>query len=382
MLGWVTSALWTVRASGLESPASRAISFPAPPLTLNSPLLSLPLAALLLAPAGANDDPIEAVSRVSGPDNPNLVEGSFRIERGGQQSLWVPPGEALEFRVEVDLGVLGEATVGTVTMSSGVEPFVSGLPMPGQKLDEDGELAAWLKIQAKGGHLGYELDHSITTRFLPQAWPSQVNSEVQSGSENRKREVKVGVKDGSWVSTYRSNGHCKDCKRREHYVKASLPWNDDYHCSGCKRAEHRVWGTAREHPVPEQTIDILGAVYLARTLVRDDLEELNLPMLQKEDLWDIKVKRGKLADIRVGAGVFRCRQVRLEVTPADGQDVSKKEFSGLFGIKGALQIWLHEGTGVPVLIEGDVPLGSLLDLHVSVRLAKSRGTPEAFKRVR
>lgn len=354
----------------------------APLPILNSHLLTLTLATALLAAGGSEDDPIEAVSRISGPDNPNLVEGSFRIERGVAESLWVPPGEALEFRVEVDLGILGEATVGDVTMSSGVEPFVSGLPVPGQKLDEEGALVAWVSIGAKGGHLGYELDHLITTRFLPQAWPSQINSEVQTGSENRKRQVKVGIKDGGWVGTYRSNGHCKDCKRREHYVKASLPWNSDYHCSGCKRGEHRVWGSEREQAVPEQTIDILGAVYLARSLVRDGLEELELPMLQKEDLWNIKVKRGKLQDIRVGAGVFRCRQVLLVVTPADTKDEEKKEFSGLFGIKGALQIWLHEGTGVPVLIEGDVPLGSLIDLHVSVRLAKFRGTPEAFKRTR
>lgn len=349
---------------------------------MNPHLLSLSLTALLFAPTGGADDPIEAVSKISGADNPNLVEGSFRIERGIQQSLWVPPGEALEFRVGVDLGVLGDATVGDVTMSSGVEPFVAGLPIPGQKLDEEGALVAWIKIQAKGGHLGYELDHSISTRFLPQAWPNQINTEVQAGSENRRREVKVGVRDGAWVSSYRGDGHCRDCKRREHYVKASLPWNDDYHCTGCKRGEHRLWGTARERDVPEESIDILGAVYLARSLVRDGLDEIDLPMVQKDHLWNVQLKRGKLADIKVGAGKFRCRQVLLVVTPPEDSGEKPPKFSGLFGIKGALQIWLHETTGVPVLIEGDVPLGSLMDLHVSVRLAKYRGTPAAFKKTR
>ncbi len=343
-----------------------------------APLLFL--AATLLHPG--EGETAEATARRAGPDNPNLVEGSFRIDRGAEAGLWIPPGESLEFRVDVDLGVLGEASVGTVTMSSGLEPFVSGLPLPGQKLDEDGQLVAWTRITAEGGHLGYELEHTITTRFLPQAWPSQINTEVQKGSENRRRELKVGVQGGEWHSAYRNDGHCGGCDRREHFVKSSLPWGDDHHCKKCKRAEHRLWGRVKEAEVPEQSIDILGAVYLARSLVREDLEELELPMLQHDDLWSVTLRRGSLKDVRVRAGTYRCRQVVLEVKLPEGKQDEASKFSGLFGIRGALQIWLHEGTGVPVLIEGDVPLGDLIDLHVSVRLAKHRGTPEAFTRTR
>lgn len=343
--------------------------------------LRIACASLLLVSLVTGEDPVTKSAMRAEAGNPNLVEGSFRIDRGQDMGLWVPPGESLEFRVDVDLGVLGEASVGTVTMSSGVEPFVAGLPRPGDTLPEGGELVGWVRIAARGGHLGYELDHSITTRFLPQAWPSLINSEVQAGSENRKREIKVGLKDGEWASSYRANGHCRDCTRREHYVKASLPWNKDYHCKKCRRGEHRIWNSPRDREVPAQTTDILGAVYLARNLVSGQRDSLELSMVQKENLWKVKLKRGAVQIIEVPAGKFRCREVQLSVSQPAGEKEGSNKFSGLFGIKGALKIWLHEPTGVPVLIEGDVPVGDIVDLHARIRLSKSRGTPAAFKKL-
>jgi len=178
-------------------------------------ILTLSLAAFL--PAGflgaspAADETARAVpAALSGPDNPNLVEGSFRMDRGADPDLWVPPGEVLQFRVEIDLGILGDATVGTVTISSGVEPFVKGLPLPGQKLEEGGDLVAWIRAVARGGYLGYELDHQIETRYLPQAWPRVLYTERQTGSENRRRELKIGLVKGEWTGSYRGDGHCRD----------------------------------------------------------------------------------------------------------------------------------------------------------------------------
>jgi Protein of unknown function (DUF3108) len=320
----------------------------------------------------------KAVPALAGPGDPNLVEGSFRIERGEQPVIWVPPGEVLEFKVEVDLGFLGEASVGTVTMSSGVEPFVSGLPMPGQAAQGNGKMVGWVRSVARGGHLGYELDHTITTRFLPQEWPAVLNLEVQTGSENRKRELKIGRRNGEWTGSYRGNSHCNGCDRREHFVKANMPWNDDYHCKKCKRGEHRHWDDPTVREVPAQAIDVMGAVYLARTLVRDGLEELELPMLQKQNIWNVKLKRGGVADIKSPAGTYSCREVQLVVSEPEGQKAGEQKFSGLFGIKGAIKIWVHETTGVPVLIEGDVPLGSIMDLHARVKLSSVLGTPEGF----
>jgi hypothetical protein len=347
---------------------------------------TLPVAILLLVfTSKAIEDPaiVEALATIdaetAAPGNPSLVEGSLRIRRGEGVSIWVPPAESLEFRVDVDLGVLGDASVGTVTMSSGVDSYVASLPRPGESLSQEGDLVGWVKIAARGGHLGYELDHTITTRFLPQTWPSLINSEEQKGSENRKKEIKIGLKDNAWTSEYRANSHCRSCTRREHFVKATLPWNKDYHCSGCKRGEHRLWNPPKSREIPVQACDILGAVYLARNLVRDNHSELELFMLQKSHLWKVRLRRGKVADIKVSAGTFRCREVKLEVSRPEGESPGESQFSGLFGIKGALKIWLHESTGVPVLIEGDVPIGDIVDLHARIRLTKYQGTPSGFK---
>ncbi|MEO2093561.1 MAG: DUF3108 domain-containing protein [bacterium] len=310
--------------------------------------------------------------------NPALVAGSYCIKRGNQPEIWVPPGEELEFRVEIDLGPLGSASVGTVVMSSGVEPFLRGLPLPGETPMANGVQVAWVRSVARGGHLGYELNHSITTRFLPQEWPALLNFEVQTGSENRKRELKIGRREGAWTSSYRGNGHCKKCSRREHFVEALLPWQKAHHCKRCKRAEHRLWRQPSCRPVPAETVDVLGAVYLARTLVRSGLDEIDLTMLQKSDLWNMKLTRGRLARIDSHAGAFECREVQLSVSQPEGESGGSKQFSGLFGIKGAIKIWIHATTGVPVLIEGDVPVGEIIDLHARIKLVKYSGTPSGF----
>jgi len=334
------------------------------------------LAALTgLAPVGG--DPVPAAATRAGAGNPSLVEGSFRVDRGAAVSLWVPPDERLEFEVHVDLGILGEVQAGTVTMRSGLEPFVAGLPRPGESLGQR-PLVGWVSIRARGEHLGYELDHTMTTRFLPQAYPRIVATEVQKGSEHRQRELKLGPQGEAWAVTYRSDGHCRDCTRREHYVEAALPWNADHHCGKCKRAEHRLWGQAREREVPKQAIDILGAVYLARDLVRGGRDSMQLAMLQKDNLWDVTLTRGRRAEVEASDGRYACREVRLSVAIPEGEPDDGRSFSGLFGIKGDLKIWLHESTGVPVMIEGDVPVGDILDLHATVRLASHRGTPAAF----
>lgn len=349
--------------------------------TLTISFVTLGLAGALLA-APPQDETVRPIpAALSGPDDPNLVEGSFRFDRGEESDLWIPPGEVLQFRVEVDLGLLGDATVGTVTMSSGVEPFVKGLPIPGQKLEEGGDLVAWIRAVARGGYLGYELDHRIETRYLPQIWPHMLYAEKQTGSENRRRELKVGLVKGEWTASYRGDGHCRDCARREHFIKATLPWNDDYHCDGCKRGEHRVWSPKTVRGVPPQSIEVLGAIYLARTMIREDLESLTIPMIQKSNLWLVTLTRGTVQEVEVSLGVYRCREISLTVEQPEGE-AGVNKFSGVFGIKGALTIWVHETTGVPVSIEGDVPVGGIIDLRARVKLASALGTPESFVKAR
>lgn len=98
-------------------------------------------------------------------------------------------------------------------------------------------------------------------------------------------------------------------------------------------------------------------------------------MIEKDRYWLVTLSRGGEADLKTPAGTFHCRAVKLSPKLPDGS--GEERFRGLFGIHGTLSIWLDEGTGVPVRIEGLVPIGPL-ELDVALSLSAFEGTPEAF----
>lgn len=306
-----------------------------------------------------------------------ISRGGLVIERGPQQlPLVVPRDEELGFGVVIGLGVLGDAHVGRLTLESGVEPFVASLPVPGDDVPAVGE-AAWVRGTAIGEYLGYRVKHEIEARVLPQEWPHVIYRETQVGSENRRRELKYGRVDGVPTLWYRRDTHCNGCDRREHFVEGGL-FSSEHHCKRCKRAEHCIWKPPVTREIPPESIDMLSAVLLARTMVREDLDEIRFPLLEKDNLWDVTLNSDAQRWIKVPAGEFLCRSIKLTPTPRDDEGKGKDSFRGLFGIHGTLSIWIQEPTGVPVSIEGIVPLGPF-DLDIALRLRSFRGTPPAFR---
>jgi hypothetical protein len=322
------------------------------------------------------EQPTVPVQVLSGPGDPALVEGSLRLDFGPAGfPVWVAPAEKLIFEVVIDLGLLG-AGVGRVTLGSTVQRYVPGLAIP---IEPDVPVlwAGTLMSAAEGRYLGYDLDHTLTTRFNPQAWPEVIHRDVQAGTENRRREVMIGMREGVALSSYRCDGHCRGCERREHFVEPTIPWRDDFHCKKCKRAGHRVWGELRVREVPSGSMDMLAAVWVARAFVREDGQSTGFTMVDKDRLWDVTLLRGDTRPIETPAGLFECTEVLLKSEVPRGEE--EREFAGLFGIRGELQIWVHTRTGVPVLIRGRVPVGSLFDLGVRVQLERAQGTPAAFE---
>jgi hypothetical protein len=302
----------------------------------------------------------------------------MRVHRGeGLLPLWVPDEEKLDFKVILRMAVLGKTKVGTFSLSAGTEPFVSGLPLPGQKLDAS-KRVAWIRGEADGHYLAYSLEHLIETRMLPQEWPRTIYKDEQGGSENRKREVRYGILEGKPMSWYRRDSHCRECSRPEHRVDGRFPWSDEHHCKKCKRGEHRIWKDPETREIPGGALDMLSGIFLSRTMVREKLEEVSFPLLDKMKVWEVTLTRGKLKHIETSAGRFLCRQIELETGVPEGEEHSGEEFKGLFGIHGTIVIWVEEATGVPVKIQGYVPLGPF-DLDVALELRKFTGTPEDFK---
>lgn len=331
------------------------------------------LCVLPAAGQGAVDDPIAAAA----PGMARVADGALRIERGaGRLPLFVPPAEKLDFRVEISIGPIRRASVGRFELATGVEPYRTGLPLPGQAPADEGRVG-WLRSTAKGGHLGYHVEHEYLVRHLPVDWPRTIFRDTQSGSENRRRELKLGEREGRLEIVYRSDRHCSGCDRREHVVAGAFPWQGEKHCERCKRAEHRVWRDPQTRALPGGTVDMLSAVYLARSLILADEERVTFPLIDKTRVWDVLLERGRRAVIETRAGSFDAYQVVLSTTLPEGEEPSDGEFEGLFGIRGSIEIWVHALTGVPVRIAGVVPVGPL-KLDAAILLGGYQGTPSAF----
>ena len=53
--------------------------------------------------------------------------------------------------------------------------------------------------------------------------------------------------------------------------------------------EHATYGTnpAQTREIPPGTLDMLSAVYLARTMVREGVENVSFPLVDKQKLWNV-----------------------------------------------------------------------------------------------
>jgi hypothetical protein len=274
---------------------------------------------------------------------------------GGVPSLLIPRGEVLEFGVHVAVGPLG-ATVGTVKLESGVDPYVESLLLlaPTPTADGPSKETGWLRAKADGGYLFYSMETILDSRYLPKAWPLISHFYKQSGSENRRKESLIGMRDGRFQTSYRAD------------TKHGAP------------AGQRIWKSAEFRDVPEGSVDMLGAVYLARTLLASGDESLSFPLLDKDKLWQMTLERGEEKQLEVPAGTYDAVEIKLIPSTWPGEpEAESKKFRGLFGIRGSIHLWVDKTTGVPIRIQGDVPAGPVT-VNCDIYLEKSTGTPDAF----
>lgn len=343
-------------------------------------IAALLLAALLPSPQGFRPPPVAPVKVAGEPG-----AAPARIERGeGQVPLILPRDEELLFDVIIDLGILGDLDVGDVTLSSGLERTPRGLPSA-RDAERKVELfdRAWVKAIAKGGYAGYNLTQTLSASHLSQDWPRILYKDMQRGSENRERELRLGLLEGVLTAEYRSDRHCPGCTDRGHYVDSVWAWGDPYHCKKCKLAEHRTWRDAVHREIPADAIDMLSAVYVARAMVELDVHETTFPIVDKQKVWRVKIEKGATRWQEVPAGRFECAQMKLSASLEAGEpdpEGDPGKFQGLFGIQGTIRIWFDAKTGVPILIQGQLPIPVPLvgDLDISVQLKKYTGTPAAF----
>jgi hypothetical protein len=316
------------------------------------------MVTLLVLGAFAQDPPEQAAALA------DETSGELVIDRGDDQlALQIRAAEELVYVVEVDLGPFKGISVGDARFITKVE-------------DLEGVLVGSIEGTFKASHLGYKLDQRLLSRHVTGEQLALESSDTQRGSESRRRELRIGPRDGEWVSEYRFDGHCSGCKDKAHFVHPRLPWDKPAHCKKCKRGKHRVWRDMRSRAVPAHTLDFLSVVYLLRSLIESGEQQLQTPLLEKDRLWNLGMEISEGRQVEVPLGVFKCSRVLLQAAKPESEPEGG-EFSGLFGMQGSLHLWVHEETGVLVQIDGELPLGPI-DLGVKIRLKEAKNLMAEF----
>ncbi len=277
--------------------------------------------------------------------------------KDGSTLLLLPRDEKLTYRVDVDIAFL-EAALGKVTQVSRIEPYEPSVLLQGTgpSSASSARESAHLSIHAKGDYALYSLDSTLETLHLPQTWPSIVHRSSSDGTTKKRREIMIGMRGGAPASSYR-----RDSKK------------------GARKGT-RIWREADERNVPADTLDMLSAVFAFRTLIRSDQEELVLPLLDKDCLWQLTLKRGDERRIKTAAGTFDAVEMVFVPAPWPEEDIeedSQESFEGLFGMRGSIHVWVEKKTGVTVRIQGELPAGPFT-LGVDVVLDAYEGTPADF----
>ncbi len=311
------------------------------------------LAGLALGPGGSGDPP-RALPRSQSQGAGRAAPPQFVLDRGPDQpAIVLPRDETLVYRAYLDIAML-ETAVGKVTQTCTVEAV-----RPSVLVSEPGHAAgesAVVRLHAEGHYAWYTLESTIESRILPQEWPRILYLQTSVGSERRRREVMLGQRDGKPLASYR-----RDTDR------------------GAPEGT-RIWRPATEREVPAGTLDMLNAVLMARTLIRERKQSITFPLIDKTRVWQLVISRGEARRIETGAGLFEALELVLTPGPYPGEvfeDEKLKQFEGVFGIHGTIHLWVERKTGIAVRIQGDLPVGPIT-LGIDVVLERYSGTPADF----
>ncbi len=294
-------------------------------------------------------------------DAPKVVQQSppaaapFEVPVGQALRLEIPRNESLEYTANVAVGFV-EASVGRVVQNCTVSPYKRSVLLR-RGAQEGGQERAKVEISATGSYVVYELKTRIAAGHLPQAWPAITYDYESTGTKRRRRQNLIGVRAGKPTSSERrdtSNGAPEGA---------------------------RIWREPHYREIPKNTLDMLSSVLMTRTLIKEGLDELSFPMVEKDRLWKVTLSRGVEKRMKLRAGTFDVVEVLLKPEPYQDENIAAEKvdkFKGLFGIHGTIHLWVEKHTGVAVRIQGDIPAGPVT-LGVDVILKKFSGTPPEFK---
>jgi hypothetical protein len=111
---------------------------------------------------------------------------------------------------------------------------------------------------------------------------------------------------------------------------------------------------------------MLAALYLARAFdLSPGAAPAAIDVIDGEKLWRLTATGKESEVIKVAAGSYTAIPVKFVSTPLNPSK-DKGSFSGLFGMKGNIEIWVEKDTHRIVRIRGTVPLGISLNVDISL----------------
>lgn len=309
---------------------------------------------VVVASLGSQADGDKAAQDAAAPPPP---PAPFRFEPGAKTPvLLIPRDEELVYRAYLDVAV-SSTHVGKVVQTCTVEeqrqPLVATSPVA------LGETAS-IKLEAEADYLWMELSSTLEAKILPQAWPRLLYRSESTSSKTRRRELWLGTSEGKPRSRFQSDTS-----------------------KGAAEGE-RIWKPAREREVPEGSLDMISAVFMTRALVREGQESLTFPLVDKDRVWQLTLKRGEERRMDLPAGTFDVVEVVLEPAPWPDEAIEAdklEQFEGVFGIQGTIHLWVEKRTGIAVRIQGEIPIKLGLVAEVDVELESFTGTPPEFQPV-
>ena len=243
-----------------------------------------------------------------------------------------------------------------------------------------------LHAYARGGALGYSAKATVATYLDPETLLPLHASLTQRGTEVYDKQMLFQDNEAVYVK----KKHCREkrtCDNPRHVIreKVSRGLFMGYdrvrkHCPKrkCDKLDHYGWRIRHRHPTDKPTYDMLSVLYICRTMdlpLNGKGEDVRI--VNAHDLWDVTVRAKAREKIEVPAGKFRCILLEISPKPADSNTKLRKEFEGLFGIRGNIQVWIDEKTRIPVRIRGIVPFGVDLNMEISLTKKSIPGSPRS-----
>ncbi|MGR3319879.1 MAG: DUF3108 domain-containing protein [Candidatus Anammoxibacter sp.] len=221
---------------------------------------------------------------------------------------------------------------------------------------------------AEGSAFGYNLRIDTESFIDSNSLEPLLFTNIQSGSEDRKKKLVFSKKKIEYLKMK----HCKldgKCHDNAHFT-----FKDDVkvHCEKCKDRIHYTWNVRAVHKNTKPTYDLLSALFIARTFdLKYGGEDHEIILADDRDLWKMRIHVAGEEIIETGIGKFDTLLLKLTGIPFNSHAKNQQYFSGLFGLKGDMRLWVDKESKIPIRIRGTYPF--LFDVQVEILITSVEG---------